>query len=304
MRPNSLIIVFALLVAGVAGAQRPDLEQLLKGLSGDELAARARMYCQPESPSTAIQIPGWLGGAVPARLVPVEWWYDAAPADNYNIVGASQEFVLARVVRMPAQLDSVKTSGEGWRVGTFRIAGQTADGWMPDDDRRGDVARRMMYIGTMYPQRLWRSHAAMFYTSSWPYLSGYAKRVMMEWHRADPVDDRELKECAMVERDQLNVNPFVTVPTLAEYLWGDKEGQPFVPTADAGRSPLKSRYSISADRRLDLYSPYVPEGARWTVDGKEYTEASAELRALGEGEHTVGFTYGSQKGKMKFTVVP
>ncbi|MDE6715215.1 MAG: endonuclease, partial [Muribaculaceae bacterium] len=50
---------------------------------------------------------------------------------------------------------------------------------------------------------------------------------LMAWHRADPVDQKELDRNEAVYSRQGNRNPFIDLPQLAEYLWGDKAGQTF-----------------------------------------------------------------------------
>lgn len=304
MTHRLITILLALLAAGAIEAQKPDLQQQLKGLAGDDLALRARQLCMPENPSIILQLPGWLGGAAPMAIVADQWWYESPVTDNYNILGASPEFIVERGQLIATQLDTVTARGEGWRIGETTIAKTRISAWMPDDDRRGDLARRVMYMGMMYPQRLWRGNGVMMFDSEWPYLSTHTRRVMLDWHRADPVDQAELKDCSVIEHDQGNVNPFVAIPSLCEYLWGDKAGQPFVPEVDRTRSPLKSHYSIGKDGRLDFYSPYVPDGAQWAIDGKAYTDDSADLTQLATGIHTVSFTHGSKKGKMKFILEP
>lgn len=48
---------------------------------------------------------------------------------------------------------------------------------------------------------------------------------LLEWHRNDPPDDFEMNRNNVVYTWQYNRNPFIDMPELAEYLWGNKVGQ-------------------------------------------------------------------------------
>ena len=55
---------------------------------------------------------------------------------------------------------------------------------------------------------------------------------LLQWHRNDPPDDFEMNRNNEVFRWQKNRNPFIDHPQLAEYFWGDKNGEPWIsPTA-------------------------------------------------------------------------
>ncbi|MBK7407151.1 MAG: endonuclease [Saprospirales bacterium] len=47
---------------------------------------------------------------------------------------------------------------------------------------------------------------------------------LLEWHRNDPPDDYEMNRNNVVYSWQLNRNPFIDLPDLVEYIWGDSIG--------------------------------------------------------------------------------
>ena len=51
----------------------------------------------------------------------------------------------------------------------------------------------------------------------------------MKWHHDDPVSQKEIDRNEAVYKIQNNRNPFIDMPELADYLWGDKKGEPFKP---------------------------------------------------------------------------
>lgn len=49
--------------------------------------------------------------------------------------------------------------------------------------------------------------------------------ILLEWHRIDPPDDYEMNRNNIVYEWQFNRNPFIDLPDLAEYIWGNNLGE-------------------------------------------------------------------------------
>lgn len=49
--------------------------------------------------------------------------------------------------------------------------------------------------------------------------------ILLDWYRNDPADDYELNRNNIVYTWQFNRNPFIDLPDLAEYIWGDNVGE-------------------------------------------------------------------------------
>lgn len=98
----------------------------------------------------------------------------------------------------------------------------------PADEYKGDFARTYFYMVTCYQDLTWVSkYAWMMEQNTYPTLKGWASKMLMEWHRQDPVSEKEENRNEAVYRIQNNRNPFIDHPELAEYLWGDKVGQAY-----------------------------------------------------------------------------
>ena len=128
-------------------------------------------------------------------------------------------------------------------LGQFGVAasGYTGNVYEPDDEYKGDVARAVLYMviryatsdvcktyggsANAYPVTTWSN--AMFSSSlNTNYgLSDKAKTVFLAWHRADPVSPKEVARNNGVEAKQGNRNPFIDLPDLVEYLWGNHAGE-------------------------------------------------------------------------------
>lgn len=185
---------------------------------------------------------------------------------------------------------------------------------------KGDIARIYMYMAVMYPATLWGDRAAVLYADGgWPHLNTYGRKSLMEWHREDPVDQRELDRDRTIAQVQGNSNPFVADELLAEYIWGTHSGesypaegsdpeQPDEPEApsepDIPSTELKGQYSISNDKAIFLRSPYVPSDATWTLDGKAVTSKRINLADdIAVGRHELKYYSPTAKGQMIITII-
>lgn len=289
------------------------------GLSGAALAAYVADRFRPSTLPDSLPAVWWADADTRMAVVPAEWWYADAPVDAYNELLGPAALAAARGAYIPGDVTRVDTRGTGWAVGVASLGSAEVNAWMPAADRRGDLARRMMYLALMYPQRLWRSHGAMLLEDGgWPLLRPAGKDLLLRWHRDDPVDERERTESAQQGRRQGNLNPFVEYPLLAEYLWGEHAGEEFqeplepdepdepdVPTVPTPEPvPLKAAYSVAADSLLWFTSPYVPSDAAWTIDGVAVSADRASLSELGVGIHVITFSSSAGCGALKIEIRP
>lgn len=125
-----------------------------------------------------------------------------------------------------------------WSNGLTRIGAPTpATGggsgsvFEPADEYKGDFARAYFYIFTLYDDIAWEEkYDYMYDLSSYPTLKPWATEMLLRWAAEDPVDQREIARARAVAGIQMNVNPYVEVPELAEYVWGSKCSTPFTYT--------------------------------------------------------------------------
>ncbi len=84
---------------------------------------------------------------------------------------------------------------------------------------RGDVSRSIFFMGIRY--------------NGLEVVEGFPTEVgkfgdlntLLTWHRQDPPDDFEANRNNVVYDWQKNRNPFIDMPELVEYIWGDKTNQ-------------------------------------------------------------------------------
>ena len=96
----------------------------------------------------------------------------------------------------------------------------------PGDEYKGDFARGIFYMATVYSDLNW-VYTYMFRNDSYPSLQTWAYQMLLQWARQDPVDQKEIDRNDAVEKSQGNRNPFVDFPELAEYIWGTRTSETF-----------------------------------------------------------------------------
>ena len=117
-------------------------------------------------------------------------------------------------------------TGRG-RLGTSTYSGYSGKVWEPDDEFKGDFARTYFYMATCYQNYYWRKTWNMS-NSTWLTLNDWTIKLLLKWHRQDPVSQKEIDRNEAVYKLQNNRNPYIDNPDLVEYIWGDKAGKTFV----------------------------------------------------------------------------
>lgn len=243
------------------------------------------------------------------------WWLndpgmsDMAAYDLYNLYPTGRALSDARDDKT---VPGIVTDGAVNIGGViFGVAAGEMAAWMPQDDMKGDVARVVFYMATQYPSTLWHGFSYnMFVDNSYPTLNRRAVTLMMSWHLADPVDDSERRRVDEVEKVQGNRNPYVDHPWLADYIWGEKRETPVgsdvpieVPDDPTVEIPVPLKGSYDIGEKLWLTSPFVPETATWSIDGRGYTgQRYVECRALGSGKHEIKFEASGRRGRVTIII--
>lgn len=116
------------------------------------------------------------------------------------------------------------------RLGTSTFAGYSGRVFEPDDEYKGDFARTYFYMATRYANENFTSSeggAVFTYSNSKCNLTPYAVNLFLKWHRNDPVSDKEITRNNAIYNAQHNRNPFIDIPELAEYIWGNKTSETY-----------------------------------------------------------------------------
>lgn len=128
-----------------------------------------------------------------------------------------------------ASQGSVKPLG---RLGASTFAGYTSTVFEPDDEYKGDFARTYFYMAAAYNSKIASWNSPMLAGNNYPCFSSWSVDLLLKWHRQDPVSEKETIRNDAVYAHQKNRNPFIDHPELAEYIWGNKQGQEWSESLD------------------------------------------------------------------------
>lgn len=165
------------------------------------------------------------------HILPKSWWGGAvnnAYKDLYHLVPADYSANRSKGNDAPGQVLTA-----GFDNGVFKTGTPTPDCpaprvFEPADEYKGDFARAYLYILTAYADFNWDMSSPAQYAldpSSGLLLQPWLQDLLLEWHRMDPVSDKELQRIRQVSRIQHNRNPFIDYPCLVEYIWGSRQGE-------------------------------------------------------------------------------
>ena len=182
-------------------------------------------YFDPEHPTAAI------AAFDIEHMLPKSWWgrtVNKAYCDLFHLVPGNASANRSKSNHAPG----IPSDTTFWN-GSFATGSGEAYGlskvFCPADEYKGDFARAYFYIAACYGDSLtWESEGEpgiAMTNDSWQEFRPWLRDLLLEWHRQDPVSQKELLRAIEVNKIQGNRNPFIDYPDLVEYIWGNKQGQ-------------------------------------------------------------------------------
>ena len=163
------------------------------------------------------------------HCLPKSWWggtVNEAYKDLFNLNPSDQRANTQKSNYAPGHVQK----GDKFDNGSFRMDSKSKSQygyicWEPAEEYRGDFARTYFYMATAYEYLDWTAYTDYISHASYLMFSDNIIQVLLDWHRADPVSDKEICRADVISSIQGNRNPFIDYPELVEYIWGDKKGQ-------------------------------------------------------------------------------
>jgi len=162
---------------------------------------------------------------------PQSWWggkaKSACYSDLFNVLPSESN---ANSAKSNYPLGVVDTSSKHYsnphmKAGNSATKEYTGKVFEPCDEFKGDFARIYFYVATMYDQAGWDNTnvtaSCAFNKNEYPTIKSAFIKLLLKWHREDPVSEWEVGRNDRVYKEQNNRNPFIDYPQLAEYIWGD-----------------------------------------------------------------------------------
>ena len=112
------------------------------------------------------------------------------------------------------------TSQNGSKVGPNASGKFRGTVFEPIDEFKGDIARALLYFGTRYEDRIGSFNHAMLDGSRDKVYAGWFMKLLLKWHKQDPVSKHEIQRNEVGYKYQGNRNPFIDHPEWVESIWG------------------------------------------------------------------------------------
>ncbi len=218
---------------------------------------------------------------------PKSWFDDADPmyTDLFHLV-PTDGYVNGKRSNLPfgeTSRPSWSSSG-GWsKVGASSVSGYSGTVFEPNDVYKGDFARIYFYMATRYEDKIARWDCPMLSGDAYSAYAPWALSMLLEWAADDPVSQKEIDRNNAVYEIQGNRNPFVDLPGLEQYVWGDKTDEPISISlltgigsvdADGGATilvfDLSGRLVMVAESMSDVRAA-LPKGV-YIVNGRKFLQ--------------------------------
>lgn len=155
------------------------------------------------------------------------------------------------------------------KVGKAVYDGYSGAVFEPADQYKGDFARSYLYMAAAYEHYVNRWDITkpenMMEKNTYPTFKPWAIKLLLEWHKNDPVSEKELTRTEVVYGIQTNRNPFIDHPELADYIWGDKA---MIPYRLDGRTDFPYLSTPTTDDVVDFGKAYLMQTSSSSINLK------------------------------------
>lgn len=180
------------------------------------------------------------------------------------------------------------TSTNGSKLGNCVTSGYSGTVFEPIDAYKGDFARNYFYMATRYYNEDSGWPGSAMFNGSQP--KPWAVALLLQWHQADPVSQKEIDRNNAIYNIQLNRNPFIDHPEYAVNIWASNAAiddaaearyqLSVYPNPTAGKCSFKLPHGIAGeDAQVSIFSatgqrmncPEAFDGNTFTIELKGLT---------------------------------
>lgn len=152
------------------------------------------------------------------HTVPQSWFGSQSPmvSDAHHVVPTDGKVNGYRSNYPYGECSSGTTYGTG-KLGSCTYPGYSGTVFEPADEYKGDFARIYFYTATRYMDVI--SGWSGVNSFSGNNLTDWTRKMLLDWHRNDPVSQKEIDRNNAVHDFQYNRNPFIDNPIWADAIW-------------------------------------------------------------------------------------
>ena len=194
--------------------------------------------------------------------LPKSWWgadtSEPMYTDLHHLIPTDRLANTQRSAWPLGEVDDVQWTNGSSKLGYGTFGSNSSNlTFEPADEYKGDFARIYFYMATCYMNKSFTQnrYGGKIFKAGTADLNQTALDLYLEWHRKDPVSQKEISRNNKVEQKQGNRNPFVDDPEMAEYIWGKKKNV---------------AYSCAADRGIEDIHVSEPAAQKIWMDGVLY----------------------------------
>ena len=196
------------------------------------------------------------------------------------------------------------------RLGSSTYPGYSGTVFEPIDEYKGDFARTYFYFATGYENIMTTIGGETFSGNTYPAITTWSLNMFLEWHREDPVSEKETVRNDAIYAHQKNRNPFIDHPELAEHIWGNKKTIAWNLSASVDNPESEIRFSYDKDNQTITLSPdSLPYSYRiYSISGQVIYRGNAvpqtyiSVAGLYSGMYLIQYETVRSKGVRKFIV--
>ncbi len=243
---------------------------------------------------------------------PASWFNDGSPmyTDLFHLYPTDKKvnnvkgnFPFGRIG------NATYTSSNGSKLGTSNYPGYSGTVFEPIDEYKGDFARSYFYMATRYHNEIQNWSSPMLAGNQFPAFTTWALNLLLEWHQADPVSQKEIDRNNAVYSKQINRNPFIDNPDYALLIWN-----PGALTVAFTSTPLASavagttyNYNISASGpgALTITCTEKPDWLNFNQTGSGTAQLTGIPSAVNAGSHSVQLvaSNGTHQASQNFNIL-
>jgi len=213
--------------------------------------------------------------------VPKSWWGsdESEPmyTDLHHLIPTDRLANSQRSAWPLGEVSSVEWTNGSAKLGygTFGNSGNNMT-FEPADEYKGDFARIYFYMATCYKNKNLAAGGKGYkvFSNGTANFTTTALNLYLNWHREDPVSQKEIDRNNGVAKKQGNRNPFVDAPELVEYIWGNKKTTVY--TCNGGQSAVEG---VNEDSRAPRVMKVIENGHLFLIlpDGTRYTATGVRV---------------------------